>query len=271
MTIKSPGQVANGLSSGDAHIVVDGLTMKYGERIVQQDLSFTVNRQDIFVIMGGSGCGKSTLLKHMIGLYKPAEGDILVDNLSLYRSSLLERQKLLRQFGITYQAGALITSLTLAENVGMPLELYTTLSQADINELVALKLAMVGLSGFESYYPSEISGGMIKRAALARALALDPEILFFDEPSAGLDPVSARRLDDLIIELSESMSATIVLVSHELASIFAIANNSVFLDAATQTMLATGHPQTLLDSCPLAAVQRFLTRGNAESLVEKAQ
>ncbi|PID43251.1 MAG: polyamine ABC transporter ATP-binding protein [Gammaproteobacteria bacterium] len=249
---------------GEAHVVVDGLTMKYGERIVQRDLSFRVNRQDIFVIMGGSGCGKSTLLKHMTGLYSPAMGDILVDNLSLVNATLSERRMLTRRFGITYQAGALISSLTLEENVGMPMELYTRLGKAEIKELAMLKLAMVGLSGFETYYPSEISGGMMKRAALARALALDPEILFFDEPSAGLDPVSARRLDDLILELSESMKATIILVSHELASIFAIANNSVFLDAETQTMLAGGNPKTLLDSCPLETVQCFLRRGKVD-------
>lgn len=245
----------------DPHIVVDDLTMTYGQRLIQQGLTFSVNRRDIFVIMGGSGCGKSTLLKHMIGLYQPAAGDIRVDNTSICQATPKEKKSLMRRFGITYQAGALISSLTLEENIGMPLSLYTDLSAGDIREIVALKLAMVGLSGFETYYPSEISGGMMKRAALARALALDPEILFFDEPSAGLDPISARRLDDLIIELSESMGATIVLVTHELASIFSIATNSVFLDAETQTMLATGNPRHLLDNCPLEPVQRFLRRG----------
>ncbi len=250
----------------EPHIIVDDLTMKYGSRLIQQGLSFTVNKRDIFVIMGGSGCGKSTLLKHMIGLYAPAEGDIIVDGSSIARATPLQKRKLTSQFGITYQAGALISSLTLEENVGMPMELYTNLSPAEIKELVALKLSMVGLAGFESYYPSEISGGMMKRAALARALALDPEILFFDEPSAGLDPISARRLDDLILELSESMNATIVMVTHELASIFAIASNSVFLDAETQTMLATGHPRHLLDSCPIETVQKFLRRGDTSAL-----
>lgn len=254
--------------SVESHIIVDDLTMKYGSRLIQQELNFAVNRRDIFVIMGGSGCGKSTLLKHMIGLFTPASGDILVDNVSLVRSSPAERQQLTRQFGITYQAGALISSLTLEENVGMPMELYTELNKAEIKELVDLKLAMVGLSGFGAYYPSEISGGMMKRAALARALALDPEILFFDEPSAGLDPVSARRLDDLILELSESMNATIVLVSHELASIFSIATNSVFLDADSQTMLASGNPKHLLDSCPIENVQRFLRRGEMDAVVK---
>jgi phospholipid/cholesterol/gamma-HCH transport system ATP-binding protein len=245
------------------HIVIDNLTMTYGERVIQQNLNFTVNHRDIFVIMGGSGCGKSTLLKHMIGLYHPHQGDVIVDGHALWKGSAYKRQQLMRHFGITYQAGALISSLTLAENIGMPLDLYTDLSPADIAELVNLKLAMVGLAGFGSYYPSEVSGGMMKRAALARALALDPEILFFDEPSAGLDPISARRLDDLILELSESMRATIVMVTHELASIFAIANNSVFLDAQSKTLLATGHPAELLQSCPIEKVQAFLRRGEA--------
>lgn len=240
--------------------------MTYGNKIIQTDLNFTVNRGDVFIIMGGSGCGKSTLLKHMIGLYKPASGRILVDDVSLWEASVGERQAVMRQFGITYQAGAMVSSLTLEENVGMPLKLYTPLSDADIAELVRLKLAMVGLAGFERYYPSEISGGMLKRAALARALALDPDILFFDEPSAGLDPISARRLDDLIIELSESMNATIVIVTHELASIFAIGTNSVFLDAETHTMLTVGHPRHLLERCPIEKVRRFLRRGEPEGV-----
>jgi phospholipid/cholesterol/gamma-HCH transport system ATP-binding protein len=247
---------------GAPHIVVDSLSMNYGEKLIQHDLTFTVNRQDIFVIMGGSGCGKSTLLKHMIGLYKPSQGDVIVDGHGLWSGTARQRQQLMRHFGITYQAGALISSLTLAENVGMPLELYTDLTATEILDLVNLKLAMVGLAGFGDYYPSEISGGMMKRAALARALALDPEILFFDEPSAGLDPISARRLDDLIIELSESMGATIVMVTHELASIFAIATNAVFLDADSKTMLTTGNPRELLESCPDQKVQSFLRRGN---------
>lgn len=257
--------ISRGEAPGLPHIVVDNLTMTYGDRIIQKDLNFTVNRQDIFVIMGGSGCGKSTLLKHMIGLYKPYRGDVIVDGHGLWRESADKRQQLMQHFGITYQAGALISSLTLEENVGMPLELYTKLKKAEVRELVNLKLAMVGLAGFGSYYPSEISGGMMKRAALARALALDPEILFFDEPSAGLDPISARRLDDLILELSESMKATIVMVTHELASIFAIATNSVFLDAESKTLLATGNPKYLLESCPIDIVQTFLRRGDTET------
>lgn len=244
-----------------AHIRVRNLTLQYGEKLIQENLNFDVNSNDIFIIMGGSGCGKSTLLKHMIGLYHPAKGQIFVNDDSLWDVSDIERQRMMKHFGVTYQAGALISSLTLSENVGMPLELYTKLSPKEVEELASLKLSMVGLAGFEQYYPSEISGGMIKRAALARAIALDPEILFFDEPSAGLDPISARLLDDLILELSDSMKSTIVIVTHELASIFSIGTNSVFLDTETQTMLATGNPNQLLTDCESVKVQQFLRRG----------
>lgn len=243
------------------HICVRNLTLKYGDTLIQQNLNFDVNRNDIFIIMGGSGCGKSTLLKHMIGLYQPAGGQIFVNDDSLWEVSESQRQQMMKHFGISYQAGALVSSLTLVENVGMPLELYTRLPAKEVAELASLKLSMVGLAGFEDYYPAEISGGMLKRAALARAIALDPDILFFDEPSAGLDPVSARLLDNLILELSASMNATIVIVTHELASIFAIGNNAVFLDAETKTMLASGNPNTLLETCPIPKVQQFLRRG----------
>ena len=249
------------MTQQQAHIRVRNLTLQYGEKLIQENLNFDVNNNDIFIIMGGSGCGKSTLLKHMIGLYHPAQGQIFVNDDSLWDVSDVERQRMMKHFGVTYQAGALISSLTLSENVGMPLELYTKLSPKEVAELASLKLSMVGLAGFEGYYPSEISGGMIKRAALARAIALDPEILFFDEPSAGLDPISARLLDDLILELSDSMKSTIVIVTHELASIFSIGTNAVFLDADTQTMLATGNPKQLLASCENEKVQQFLRRG----------
>lgn len=245
----------------NAHIRVRDLTMTYGDKLIQQNLSFDVNHNDIFIIMGGSGCGKSTLLKHMIGLYKPFKGEIFVDDRSFWNVSDQQRQNMMQHFGVSYQAGALVSSLTLLENVGMPLELYTKLLPKEVAELANLKLSMVGLAGFGDYYPSEISGGMLKRAALARAIALDPDILFFDEPSAGLDPISARLLDDLILELSASMKATIVIVTHELASIFAIGTNSVFLDVETKTMLTTGNPNELLASCENENVQLFLRRG----------
>jgi phospholipid/cholesterol/gamma-HCH transport system ATP-binding protein len=171
---------------------------------------------------------------------------------------------MLRRFGILYQSGALWSSMTLAENVALPLGEYTDLSPADIRELVSLKLALVGLAGFEDFYPSEISGGMRKRAGLARAMALDPDILFFDEPSAGLDPISSRLLDDLIRELRDSLGSTVVVVTHELASIFAIGTNGVFLDAESKTMLATGNPTALKQESSNPIVRRFLTRGEAK-------
>jgi phospholipid/cholesterol/gamma-HCH transport system ATP-binding protein len=245
----------------ESHITVQNLTMAYDSFVLMQDLNFTINRGDIFIIMGGSGCGKSTLMKIMVGLKTPARGEIFYRDVSFWGADLSEREQLMRRFGILYQSGALWSSMTLAENVALPLGEYTDLNPQEIAEIVSLKLSLVGLAGFEDYYPTEISGGMQKRAGLARAMALDPEILFFDEPSAGLDPVSARLLDDLILELRESLGATVVVVTHELASIFAIGNNSVFLDPETKTMIASGHPKTLLDESQDPKVRRFLTRG----------
>ncbi len=247
--------------NSESHITVHDLTMAYGSFVVQRNLTFTINRGDIFIIMGGSGCGKSTLMRHMIGLQKPAAGEIIIDKLNFWNAEVRERETMMRNFGILYQSGALWSSMTLAENISLPLEEYTDLSSNDIKEIISLKLALVGLSGFEDYYPSEISGGMQKRAGLARAMALDPEILFFDEPSAGLDPISAKLLDDLILELRDSLGATVVIVTHELASIFAIGNNSVFLDPDTKTMIAVGDPNKLLAESDNPKVQNFLTRG----------
>ncbi len=241
-------------------IVIDNLTMGYGDFIIQKDLNFGIHRGDIFIIMGGSGCGKSTLLRHMIGLLRPKNGRILYGDRDLWALDIDGRETLLRGTGVLYQQGALWSSMTLAENIAMPLQAYTDLSPGEIDDLCAVKLALVGLAGFESYYPSQISGGMQKRAGLARALALDPEILFFDEPSAGLDPISSRLLDDLIIELRDSLGATIVVVTHELASIFAIGTNSVFLDPTTKTMIAQGKPGDLLEHCDNPTVQHFLRR-----------
>jgi len=235
--------------------------MAYGSFVLMRDLNFTVRRGDIFVIMGGSGCGKSTLLRHLIGLKEPAKGEIVYGNLNFTMAGSAEREQLLRRFGILYQGGALWSSMTLAENVGLPLGEFTDLTPSQIREIASLKLAFVGLKGFEDYYPNQISGGMQKRAGLARAIALDPEVLFFDEPSAGLDPISSRLLDDLILELRDSLGATIVVVTHELASIFTIASNSVFLDADTRTMTASGDPKELLAHCTNPTVHRFLTRG----------
>jgi phospholipid/cholesterol/gamma-HCH transport system ATP-binding protein len=244
----------------DPHISVSNLTMAYGTRIIQSGLEFNINRGDIFVIMGGSGCGKSTLLKHMLGLLSPAAGDILYEGQSFFGASEEQQDTMRRRWGITYQGGGLFSAMTLAENVGLPLQLYTQYSAADRADIIAYKLALVGLAGYQEYYPSEISGGMRKRAALARAIALDPEILFFDEPSAGLDPISSSLLDELIVQLQSSTGATVVMVTHELPSIFAIANNSVYLDAASKTMIAYGDPKFLRDHSDQPVVRQFLAR-----------
>lgn len=245
----------------EAHIEIRDLTMAYGDFIIQHNLNFTINRGDVFIIMGGSGCGKSTLMKHLIGLKPPASGDIIIDGVNYWKSQPHQQEILKQRFGVMFQSGALWSSLTLAENIALPLGEYTELSDKQISEIVSLKLALVGLSGFEKFYPSQISGGMRKRASLARAIALDPDIVFFDEPSAGLDPISSRRLDNLILELSNSLGMTVVIVTHELASIFAIGNNSVFLDAETKTMLTTGDPNILRNDISNPKVRSFLNRG----------
>ena len=242
-------------------IEVRQLTMKYGNLLIQSNLDFRIEQSDIFVIMGGSGCGKSTLLKHLIGLYQPAAGEILFKGRNYVRSPPNEQQKMRQRWGVTFQGGALFSDKTLAENVALPLEQYTSLKDKEIAELVHYKLSLVGLAGYDAFYPSQISGGMCKRAGLARAIALDPEILFFDEPSAGLDPLSARRLDELIMQLRDSTGATVVIVTHELASIFAIGTNGIFLDAHRKTMLDTGSPFTMLENSPHPMVKQFLSRG----------
>ena len=244
-----------------AAIEVRAMTMGYGAFVVLEDVSFTVERGAIFVVMGGSGCGKSTLLRHMIGLAEPIAGEVLFSGTSYTRADAAGREAAARQFGVLFQSSALWSSMTLAENVGLPLEQFTPLAQPEIAEAATLKLALVGLRGFEDYFPSEISGGMQKRAGLARAMALDPEVLFFDEPSAGLDPISSRLLDELILSLRDSLGATVVIVSHELPSILSIADDCVFLDTEVRTMSARGKPRELLASPPNQNVLRFLTRG----------
>jgi phospholipid/cholesterol/gamma-HCH transport system ATP-binding protein len=242
-------------------IRAENLTMAYGDFVIMRDLNFTVNKGDIFIIMGGSGCGKSTLLRVLVGLKEPAAGKVLYREGSLWDARPAKRAGILRRTGILYQSGALFSSMTLAENIALPISQYTALKPKEIREVVSLKLALVGLAGFEDFYPSEISGGMCKRAGLARAMALDPDILFFDEPSAGLDPVSAHLLDELILELRQSLRATFVVVTHELASIFAIGNNSVFLNVDTRTMSASGDPKELLAHTTDPNLRHFLTRG----------
>jgi phospholipid/cholesterol/gamma-HCH transport system ATP-binding protein len=248
-------------TNGDARIRVRGLTMAYGSFVLMHDLDFAVRRGSVFVVMGGSGSGKSTLLRHMIGLQEPAAGEIFYGDECFTKADEAGRERMLRRIGVMYQSGALFSSLTLAENIGLPLGEYTDLSPAEIREVAALKLALVGLRGFEDYYPAQISGGMQKRAGLARAIALDPDVLYFDEPSAGLDPVTSRRLDDLILELRDSLGATIVVVTHELASIFTIGDDCVFLDPESRTMIASGSPRDLLAYSSDPRVREFLTRG----------
>lgn len=236
------------------------LTLAYGDFIVQHDLNFTVSPGDVFVIMGGNGCGKTTLMRALIGLLRPIRGTVCYSGEDFWGSPDDEQERLKRRLGIMYQGGALWSSLTLGENVALPLHEYTTLRAAQIDEIVSFKLGLVGLAGFEEFYPVELSGGMRKRAGLARAMALDPEILVIDEPSSGLDPLTARRLDDLILELRDSLGTTIVVVTHELASILSIGNNSVFLDAETHTMIATGDPKQAAESGD-PKVRHFLSRG----------
>jgi phospholipid/cholesterol/gamma-HCH transport system ATP-binding protein len=229
-----------------------------------RDLDFDVRRGDVFFIIGGSGCGKTTLLRHLVGLNEPAGGEVWYGDVNFTAASDEERERIQRRVGILFQSGALWSSMTLAENVGLPLEQFTPLAPPDIEEAATLKLSLVGLRGFEDYFPSEISGGMQKRAGLARAMALDPDVLFFDEPSAGLDPVTSRLLDDLIVSLRDNLGATVVIVSHELASIFAIADDCVFLDTDLRTISARGNPRRLLESPPNENIRRFLTRGRVD-------
>jgi phospholipid/cholesterol/gamma-HCH transport system ATP-binding protein len=248
------------MAPSPAQIEVRGLSMAYGDRLVQADLSFTIRRGEIFVIMGDSGCGKSTLMRHMIGLNPPVSGDVLYDGEALWAGDEAQRERIERKFGVLYQYAALFSSMTLAENVSLPLLERSGLDRREAADVARLKLALVGLAGFEEHYPAEVSGGMKKRAGLARAMALDPEILYFDEPSAGLDPLSSRRLDDLILELRDSLGTTVVLVTHELPSIFELGDNAVFLDAERKTMTAQGKPRELLERSE-AKVRAFLNRG----------
>jgi phospholipid/cholesterol/gamma-HCH transport system ATP-binding protein len=247
-------------------IEVKNLDIGYNNIPVMRNLNFSVNKGDIFIFMGASGCGKSTLLKSLIGLKQPDKGKVLYSGKSFWDEDETGQKNIMRSFGVLYQSGALWSSLTVGENVALPLQLYTKLSAQQIQEIVALKLSLVGMESYADYLPSGISGGMRKRAGLARAIALDPDIIFFDEPSAGLDPINARKLDDLILDLRDSLGATIVIVTHELASIFAIGNNSVFLDADSKTMIAAGAPKDLLADSKDEKVIQFLTRAKKQGV-----
>ena len=245
-------------------IEVRGLDLSYDDYAVMSNLNFSVKKGEIFIVMGASGCGKSTLLKVLIGLKEPLKGEILYDGINFWEQDEPMQQKMMQRFGVLYQGGALWSSFTLGENIALPLQLYSGLSAAQIKEVVELKLALVGLSGYADFYPAEISGGMCKRAALARAIALDPDIIFFDEPSAGLDPLSARMLDDLILQLKDTLGATIVVVTHELASIFSVGDNAALLDTESKSMIAIGNPKDLLANSGDPRVIQFLTRGERQ-------
>jgi phospholipid/cholesterol/gamma-HCH transport system ATP-binding protein len=243
-----------------AEIEVRGLTIGYGGRAVQRELGFSVRKGEVFVVMGDSGCGKSTLLRQMVGLDPPLAGEVFYSGEAFWGASDERRARMQARLGVLFQQGALLSTMTLEENVSLVLTERAALPPVEARAVARLKLALVGLAGFERHYPGEISGGMKKRAGLARAIALDPEILYFDEPSAGLDPLSGRRLDDLILELRDALGATVVLVTHDLASIFALGDNAVFLDAERQTMTAQGKPEALRDGGE-AKLRAFLTRG----------
>lgn len=249
-------------SNGGPAIEVENLECGYDGKIVLKNVSFTIPYGEIFFIIGGSGCGKSTLLRHMVGLHHPTKGGVKFLGQPFTDASMAARRGLLKTFGMLFQGGALWTSLTLRENVALPLEEYTSLSSREVEEIATLKLAQVGLGGFEDYYPAEISGGMRKRAGLARALALDPAIVFFDEPSAGLDPVTSRKLDELIRQIRDTFGTTIVVVSHELASIFDLADRVIMLDRGHQGIIAEGRPRELAVNSRDPRVSEFLRRGD---------
>ncbi len=239
---------------------VDGLTFGYGAKIVQHDVSFTVPDRSIFAIMGGSGCGKSTLMKALIGLLRPSAGTIHVGDTDYWAATEEERTEIGRRFGVVFQSGAIWSSMTAEDNVALPLRMFTTLDDASIRALAQLKLSLVGLDMATSVMPAALSGGMRKRVGIARALSLDPDILFLDEPSAGLDPISARRLDDLILELRDGFGMTVVMVSHELPSLLSICDDGIFLDADSGTAIAHGAPKDLRDTCDHPTVHAFMTR-----------
>jgi phospholipid/cholesterol/gamma-HCH transport system ATP-binding protein len=234
----------------DGVVSVRGLAMGFGDRVVVRDLDFAVRRGEVFVVMGPSGCGKTTLLRHLLGLQEPAAGEVRYGEESFTRAPPGERERMLRRVGVLFQGSALWASMTLAENVALPLEQFTPLSAASVRDVVRLKLALVGLRGFEDYYPWELSGGMQKRAGLARAIALDPEILFVDEPSASLDPPTARHLDGLLLQLRDALGTTAVVVTHDLATITGIGTRALFLDPASRRAIAEGPPSELRERGP---------------------
>lgn len=237
------------------------VTLSYGGSIIQRHLSFDVRRGSVFAIMGASGAGKSTALRSMIGLLAPQSGAMLVGGQDYWALSASARARIGLRFGVLFQSGALWSSLTVGENVALPMQMLTGMGSSTIRRMVEFKLALVGLDGARDLMPGQLSGGMVKRAGLARALALDPEVLFLDEPLSGLDPIAARRLDDLILDLRDALNTTVVIVSHDLANLFATADDGIFLDAQTHAPIAHGSPAVLRERSEDPRVQAFMRRG----------
>ena len=247
----------------------ENLTLAFGPKVVQSNLTFSVRRGSIFAVMGGSGCGKSTVLRALIGLLRPAGGAVKIDGEDLWAANPQRRGQIGRRFGVLFQGAALWSSMTVGENVALPLQMLTHLDRRSIAALVDLKLSLVGMAAATDKLPAALSGGMRKRAGLARALALDPDILLFDEPSAGLDPITSQHLDELILDLRDGLGATVIIVSHELPSLFGICDDGVFLDAEARTAIGYGAPRALRDASQHPTIQAFMRRGTSIPVTQR--
>jgi phospholipid/cholesterol/gamma-HCH transport system ATP-binding protein len=257
------------MDKADPIIKVENLVAGYGDTVILENISFDIFPGEIFVILGGSGCGKSTLLKHIIGLIRPLSGVITIDGDRVTEDDEETFKRIIRKIGVLYQSAALLGSMTICENIALPIEEYAGLDHESVDRIVSMKLKLVGLEGFENHLPSEISGGMKKRAGLARAMALNPKILLFDEPSAGLDPVTSAGLDDLILNLNKNLGTTMVVVTHELSSIFSIADRIIMLDRKTRGIIAEGDPMDLRDHSPDPYVRAFFNPGKEKGHEDK--